>query len=119
MRPEGAQKRNPCKAQQMRLAPAVRRTEPSERNRAPGHMTKDANPLVLASYRVMRVPYLTDVKGRPEIVDMPMTVQTLAHMARDSGSNTARPKRASEVDVTSLSDCQGSKPTHGNLGFVR
>jgi hypothetical protein len=103
----------------MTFAPTIRCAEPPERDRAPHRMAKDANPLVLASHRVMRVPNLVDPKNRPQVINVPMAAKAVIHVTCNSGANTPGTKRTSDVYVKSVSNWQNTEPAYPNLGLAR
>lgn len=119
LRPKSAERWRLLEKCQMSFATTVRRAKPPERDRAPHRMAKDANPLVFASHRVMRVPNLVDPKNRPQVIHVPMTAETMVHVTCNSGANPSGTKRTSDVYVKSISNRQHTEPAYRNLGLAR
>jgi hypothetical protein len=114
-----AERRELLEKYQMSFAPTVGRAEPPERYRASHERAQDANPRVFALHRVMRVPNLADPKNRPQVINVPMTVNAMNHVTRNSSANTSWTKRASDVHVKPVSNWQNTEPTYPNLSLAR
>ena len=74
---------------------------------------------MFASQRVMRVPNLAEPKNRPQVINVPMTTETMIRVTRNSGANTSGTKRASDVYVKSVPNWQNTEPAYRNLSLAR
>ncbi len=103
----------------MSFAPAIRRAKPRERNRGSLCIKKNSRPVVFVSHLVVQVPNLGDPQNWPQVINVPMPAEGMLHMMCNSGPNTSRTKRTTDVHVKSLPHAQDAESAYRDFSLTR
>jgi hypothetical protein len=96
----------------MRWAAAIGTAKAGDRNGGARQHPQHRRPIMFATPRIRRVPTPLQLRDRPQVVNMPARPRRHPAMVANTGRQTAGPEGTANVDIDTLTGCQGAKAAY-------